>query len=163
MKRWIPRISAASAANRWITSTPSASTRTGAYYVGCRFTPARAITVTALSRWVISGNNQSHALSIRRVSDNALMGTVTVNCSGAPSSAWLDGAVSIALASGTQYRVYSNETANIDQWMNADGAGIYTVTADATMDGPDYSTDETTWYYFGSAGNSYTPASFTNT
>lgn len=88
--------------------------------VGFAFTPARTLTVSSLGRWVVSGNSQTHTLGIWNGS-GTLLGSVTVNCSGATAGQYLYATLSssISLANGTQYYIASAETSGGDQWYDA--------------------------------------------
>ncbi len=68
-------------------------------------------TITQLGRWVVSGNNQTHALKIYNSSTHALIDSVTVNCSGAPAGAFLYGTLSspVNVASGASVDIMSVE------------------------------------------------------
>ena len=129
---------------------------------GMWFTPSTGMTVTQLARWVISGNSQRHTLTLWGPTTNVLA-TVSVNCSGATTGAWLYGTLSssVALTSGQTYYVTSSETNGGDQWYDYSS----TITANAT-----YSSSVSAWelaYYLGgtmakggSSGRAYGPVNF---
>lgn len=104
--------------------------------VGFAFTPGRSLTVSALGRWVIGGNSQTHVIGIWNGS-GTLLGSVTVNCSGATAGQYLYGTLgsSISLASGTQYYIGSAETSGGDQWYDAFAV---TSTSDLTVNYASY-------------------------
>lgn len=119
---------------------------------------AAPVTVTDIGRWVIAGNNQSHTLRIYDLSD-ADIGNVTVNTSGAPSAAFLYGALGTAvmLAASSVYLICSDETFNGDDWSNNDATITW---------GSDFSTAYSGYFAFGSlnqnfdTGHSYGPIDF---
>ena len=74
-----------------------------------------AITVTEVSRWVNSGNNQTHTLKIVDASGTVMVSTST-NLAGA-SVGWKWETVSpTVLAANTKYYIFSSETVTGDTW-----------------------------------------------
>lgn len=100
--------------------------------VGFAFTPTRSLTVSSLGRWVVSGNSQAHVVGIWNAG-GTLLGSVTVNCSGATPGQYFYVTLGtpITLASGTQYYFGSAESSGGDQWYDAFAA---TSTSDLTVD-----------------------------
>jgi len=87
-------------------------------WVGCKFTVgATAITVNELARWVVSGNTQSHAVRLVRVSDSAVLGSVSIATSGAPVGfKYATLTTPVTLAANTAYYLMSQETSGGDWW-----------------------------------------------
>jgi hypothetical protein len=110
----------------FFTSTSIYATQNNlAGYVGITFTPTSAATVTQLGRWVVSGNSGTHTLYlIDNTEYGAVLGTVTVNASGAAAGAYLYGtlAPAVILSAGHQYTLVSSETDGGDTWGNNQGA-----------------------------------------
>lgn len=99
--------------------------------VGFQFTVgASNLNVTQLGRWVVSGNSLTHDITIYDVAAATVIGTVTVNTSGAPAAAYLYGNLSsaVTLVAGKSYGIESSEVNGGDLWFeNA------AVTNDAVM------------------------------
>ncbi|MFA7345158.1 MAG: DUF4082 domain-containing protein, partial [Terrimicrobiaceae bacterium] len=87
-------------------------------WVGFKFTVgSSAITVNQLGRWVVSGNSGTHAVRLARVSDGAVLGSVSIATSGAPVGfKYATLATPVTLAANTAYYVMSQETSGGDQW-----------------------------------------------
>jgi Domain of unknown function (DUF4082) len=84
--------------------------------VGFKFTTTYAITVTALGRWVVSGNSGTHTVALYNSSCSSL-GSVSVATSGATAGQfkYVNLGTPVALVTGTYY-VMSSETNGGDQW-----------------------------------------------
>lgn len=95
------------------------------------------IVITQLARWVISGNSQMHTLSIVK-NDGTVMGSLTINCSGAPTGQFLWGTLAspVTVPSGTIFYVVSSETSggSNDQWYGAANTVITTSGVDSTLE-----------------------------
>lgn len=92
---------------------------------GFSFTTGGAsITVTQLGRWVISGNSATHAVNLYSISGTTptLLGTVTVNTSGATPGTYIYGTLSspIVLSASGTYAIFSQEVLNGDDWSDDD-------------------------------------------
>ncbi len=116
------------------------------------------ITVTQLGRWVISGNSASHLLKIRKASDASVVGSVSVNTSGATTGAFLYGTLGspITLNASETYYLLSEETNMGDEWYDNDTT--VTSTAVASVDSAGYY--DGTLHAPGSAGQTYVLVSF---
>lgn len=118
-------------------------------------TGAGGATVTQLGRIVVSGNTQSHPLSIYLDSNRTTaLGSCSVNTSGqtAGQMTYCTLSPSVALAANTSYDVVSQETNNGDQWYDYDttvGPSWGQVTKAIYNNG--------TWNFNGGPGNSYGP------
>lgn len=109
----------ASTDTAFVTTTPAGDTRTDDIpFVGYRITVgSMPLTITALGRYVISGNDQSHEIKIVDGSNTTIV-TATINCSGL-SVGW--NYVSITpttLSASTIYYVFTQENTT-DSWFNA--------------------------------------------
>jgi hypothetical protein len=107
----------AAASEPFFTNSPVVYSRTGNYWLGCKITIGSASkTVTDIGRWVISGNSATHTLKILLASNNSLVASTSVNCSGATAGAYLYGSCTPAtLAANTAYYLVSDETGG-DSW-----------------------------------------------
>lgn len=121
--------------------------------VGFKFTANQNFTITDIGRWVVSGNNQTHALTIKD-SSCVTLGTVTVDCSGA-SVGFLYGHLSspISITSGSVYYVNSAEANGGDFWYDDDTT--VTTTSAATVNNSANGCGVNA-----GAGHSYVPVSF---
>jgi hypothetical protein len=93
---------------------------------------ATPITVTALGRWVISGNHNSHVMHLRN-SSNVDITTCTVNCSGATAGQYLYGAISAQVLSafGVYYIFSSEDSSDASElWNETDVVTVDPVIAD---------------------------------
>ena len=124
------------------------------------------VVVTQLGRWVISGNSQTHILRIYSdpFGTPTLLGSVTVNTSGATAGAYLYGTLSspVTLTASTAYVIVSDETNGGDQWSGSDAS--VTHTAVATVDQAVYRGGATggsgTFGAGGSTNNAFGPIAF---
>lgn len=125
----------------YITSTTVGTPRNDfAAANGMNVTPNTNLIVTQLGRWVISGNSQTHALSIYHDGGGGaavLDATVTVNCSGATPGQYLYGTLSpsFTMTNGTMYWVVSAETNGGDMWYDADTVISHTAVSSAQGNG----------------------------
>jgi hypothetical protein len=89
--------------------------------VGFEFTNSSgtSVVVTQLGRWVISGNDQVHVLSIYNSTANQVA-AVTINCSGAPTNQFLYATLSApyTIAPGATVYFLSSEVTGGDTWYN---------------------------------------------
>ena len=83
--------------------------------LGFQFVPTSNITITDLGRWVISGNSLTHVVGIYN-SSCVLLGSVTVNCSGATPSQYLYGHLTsgVSLVAGQTYSIQTTELSGGD-------------------------------------------------
>jgi hypothetical protein len=98
--------------------------------VGFQFTVgANPITVTALGRWVVSGNSGAHNLVIMTGDCSSTLAAVIVNTSGATPGTYLYATITpLTLSANASYRVLSTETsAGTEQWYSN---GPITTTSD---------------------------------
>jgi hypothetical protein len=91
---------------------------------------ASNLIVGSLGRWVVSGNSQTHQLTIFDLGTSSVIASVTVNCSGATPGQYLYGAITpTTLVAGHSYSIQSAEVSGGDQFYDDNT----TVTPDATM------------------------------
>jgi hypothetical protein len=85
-------------------------------------------TVYYLGRWVVSGNSSTHVVSLRD-SSGSVLGSVTLNTSGATAGQFLYGLLStpVVITNGLTYHLWTQETNAGDQWYDLTPV---TVTAD---------------------------------
>lgn len=98
--------------------------------LGFKFTVgASPITVSALGRWVVSGNSETHDVYIR--DSGGTLGTVNIDTSGAPAGAYFYATLGspLVLSASTDYYIFSVENLLGDQWYSSDT----TVTASAEI------------------------------
>lgn len=104
-----------------------------------------SITVTGLGRWVFSGNSEIHTLHIRAGS-NTVLGSCTVNTSGATAGLFLYCSLGSPVTLNAQaiYNVLSSEVsgAGHDHWYDSDT--VISHTAAATENTAVFSTGVTT-------------------
>lgn len=95
------------------------------------------ITITALARWTVNTNSATHVLYLT-AADGTILGSVSVNTSGATPTAWLFGTLGspVALSASTKYYIVSQEANGGDLWYN--DVGAYSVTAAAVSSGSTY-------------------------
>lgn len=128
---------------------------------GFQFTVGNSpITVTDLGRWVLSGNNQAHTLTIFAVNGHAVMATVSLPTSGAAVGAYAYATLPspATLSANTSYYLITTEVANLDTWYNNVG-GSQTTTNAASFDGPVWTPDNGATYNL-QTGGSYGPLNF---
>ncbi len=95
---------------------------------------SQPITLTALGRYVVSGNSQNHAVKIVRASDAADLGSAAVSTAGktAGQFTYADLSSPVTLSANTTYYIVSQEIASGDQWHN-NGNTILSTKTDATV------------------------------
>lgn len=117
-------------------TTASTELRTdgGGGFVGFWFenTSGEPIVITKLGRWQRAGNTQTHSLRVYQVTTSGaaatLLGSVSVNCSGATVDAWLEGTLSfpITIELGVNFLVVSEEFTGGDTFGNNGGTAFVT-------------------------------------
>ena len=134
--------------------------------VGMKITIGAApVAVTSLGRYVETGNKGTHALSIYRASDGALISSTTLNLATALKDstgyAYASLPAPVTLPAGGVYYIVSGETMGGDTWEGTyQNFPTLTHSAVATIQGAIYRSG-TTWISGGSAANqSYVPVSF---
>lgn len=110
--------------------------------VGFYFTVgATDITVTHLGRWVVSGNSETHVVTLYDGTDVATdgIGNVTVDTNGATPAEFVYEALAspVTLTSGNTYYLMSLENNGGDEWYTDSGTHP-TTTGDATLVGACY-------------------------
>jgi hypothetical protein len=90
-------------------------------HVGYTWTNSGANTVTALGRWVISGNSAGHVLTLVKMSDLSTVATVTLNTSGLTPGQfnYTNLASPVTLTDGVRYGIATQESNGGDQWYDA--------------------------------------------
>jgi hypothetical protein len=93
--------------------------------VGVEFTAAANFTVYELARWVVSGNSQTHTVTLLNATGTVL-GSVSVNTSGAPAGAFKYVALGspVALTNGNVYHIHSSEVASSDVFLDSVGTTL---------------------------------------
>jgi len=130
--------------------------------IGFQFTVGSSpITVYSLGRYMVSGNTGTHALTLVQVSNNAVLGTVTVAMSGATPGTYVYGTLTtpIALAANTSYYVQSAEVSPGDQYYSENTT--VTTTAAGTITNAEDSASGNRWFTGTLGSNSYGPVNFT--
>lgn len=116
-----------------------------------------ALSVTALGRWIVSGNAGTHLLKLTDATTLADLagGSVTLNTVGqtAGAYAFANLAAPVTLAAGSSYYLTSTEAAGGDQWYSFDTT--VTPTAAATIPAAAYFAPD--WNTIGTANQSYGP------
>jgi hypothetical protein len=97
-------------------------------WLGMKFTVgASPLSVTALGRYVISGNNATHMVKLVNSSSGTDVpnGSVSIALSGATAGQFKFGLLAnpITLSANTSYYVVSQETPGGDQWASRDDHG----------------------------------------
>jgi hypothetical protein len=126
------------------TLSDTANSYTG--WVGYEFTVGNSpITVNQLGRWVVSGNTGTHPVELVQASDGTVLGSVSVNTSGATAGAfdYVNLSSSINLSANTSYYILSQETSGGDKYYSA--GTLLTTTSDATINNSEDSTNNTTF------------------
>jgi len=143
----------------FITSQVLGSTRNnGTLPVGFQMVVGTSnLTVTSIGRWVISGNSQTHLLSIYD-NNNSYVTSVTVNCNGATPGQYLYGAITpVTLIATDTYFVYSAENLGGDLWYD-DNTTVTPNPAYGTVTHSAYNYNGST---HGGPNTSYVPVNFT--
>ncbi len=133
-----PRFVAGGAADvEFFTQFPAGSLRNDfAGDAGFKFTPTSNLVVTALGRVNVSGNTQTHAVTLYDATPTAL-GSVSIDASlGTPGTyEYAPLGSPVSLTSGTPYYLMSVEFNGGDQWYELN---ILAHTADASLDNAAY-------------------------
>lgn len=139
-----------------------ASNRSQTIQTGGMFYNATGInvTITQLGRWVLSGNNQTHTITVYNGSAVS-QGSVTINCSGATPNQFLYGTLASPITIGPGYWfVLSSETAGGDTWTGGTTGQPATYTDIGNMQTAYMDTPSGTLVVTGIAGVSNGPVSF---
>lgn len=132
-------------------------------WVGCYVTPRNGnITVTALGRWVIAGNSQTHTVKVLR-NGLSTIASASINTVGATAGQvrYTD-VTPFTLTNGVQYVIASQEFNLGDQWYNNGAQNTALVRWDkGTCDDAVYSIAGTTYSTMVAGTNSmFVPVSF---
>lgn len=127
-------------------------------WVGLYFAMEGAHTITALGRYVHSGNSQTHTLKLTDNSCNTL-GSVTVDCNGATAGQFLYAALSspISVTNHTLYYLMSRETIGGDQWSDNTSQ---TFSADKYSADGSFGVDDTSCAGGGTVDKCFVPVNF---
>lgn len=119
---------------------------------------AANVVVTQLGRWVVSGNSGTHSLRIRN-SSGTLLGSVSVNTSGATSGQFLYGTLGspITLTASGVYYIFSLEVNGGDQWYSGADTTISTTAVGIVNQ---YGYYDGTIHTGGGLGSCWCPVSF---
>lgn len=130
--------------------------------VGMKITVGGAgITVTHLGRWVVAGNSGTHTVYLCSDTGFGILGSVSVNTSGATTAAFAYTALGspITLTASGVYYIVSHETLAGDQWYET--TTTVTTTAVATVNDSCYGTAGAALAIVGSgSGHTFVPVSF---
>jgi O-glycosyl hydrolase len=134
--------------------------------VGMEFTTGSApLRVTSLGREYISGNSQTHILSLYRASDHALLGSTSIDMSRGSADRlgfkYASLSSPIVLAAHTTYFLMSSETNGGDQWYDLDSTVL--LGAGASVNGPAWTSDGTTFTAYTPRSTSYGPVNLLHT
>lgn len=144
----------------WVTSyIPVTSLRndfTGA--LGFKMTPTIDINITALGRWVVLGNSQSHNIVVYD-GVGVPLASSTIDTSGKPAGAftYANLAIPCPVYAGQDYYVLSSEILGGDEWYDWQGAST---TSDSLLTRFTYTDDYVNFYSFGSGGQMWVGVSF---
>lgn len=120
------------------------------------------LTITDLGRWVYAGDDQSHNLVVyTNISGSAsLVGSVSINLSGAPTNQFAYASVTISLKDGGTYFIGSSEIngASEDRWGGIDSAFLYRDVF--ILRGQSYSSDGISFNNTVNSGSCYGPPNF---
>jgi hypothetical protein len=106
--------------------TPGTARNNSTAAFGINFIADSNMTVTELGRWVISGNSQTHTVTIRN-NAGASLGSVSIDASsGAGAFKYAVLSSPVSLTAGNRYWILSDETNGGDQWYNGDSAVSFT-------------------------------------
>lgn len=125
----------------FLTSTPIEALRSD--FAGCLgfsfTTPASPVlTVTALGRWKVAGNNQSHTVSLKLADGTVVASAIVDFSAGGTDGAYNYTSITpVALSPSTKYFVVSSETNGGDQWHDS---GAVTTSGVATLGSSAYQT-----------------------
>ena len=116
---------------------------------------ATAITVTALGRWVLSGNSGSHTVTLYDEATTSTVISVSVNTSGATAGQFLYvNCTPTLLVNTRQYALETAETSGGDQWYDGDSSITYTAAITNVSRAANHNASG------GSANQTYGPVSF---
>jgi endoglucanase len=125
--------------------------------VGFSFTvDGSPITVTALGRWILPGNSQTHTLYLADASTGQTLATATINASGkSVGFNYVALSSNVVLNANKQYIIASSEMNGGDTWYNDNT--IISLRPGVTLN---YSNWYDSSYHNNIAGHSYVPVSF---
>lgn len=107
---------------------------TGCVGMGFQVSSSFDLSVKDLSRWVVSGNSQTHTLRLLDGTGSVLIASASVATSGAPAGAYKAATITpVMLEGNSKYVLMSQETNGGDQWYNNDTT--VTPSSVATMNG----------------------------
>lgn len=116
----------APSSTEWMTAVSGGTPRSDySEPLGCCFDVGGSpITVTHLGRWIISGNNQIHTVSLGTGTTGfplSVLGSVSVDTTLGTPGTFLYTALGspVTLSASTRYVIVSSETAFLDSWLNA--------------------------------------------
>lgn len=127
--------------------------------LGLRFrVGASPIAATALGRWRLAGNSQSHTVKLVRASDSTEIASVSIDASAGTADQFQFAGLSapVLLAANTEYYLVSREYSAGDQWLDCDTT-ITTSTAAQALSAVFSTGDETTYSTSCDAGDSFGP------
>jgi hypothetical protein len=102
--------------------------------VGYQFTPVVNMRVTAVGRWIDSGNSGTHTVKVLRHASPAFVASASINTSGATAGQHKYASVTpVTLLAGALYTLWTQETNGGDQWQNY--PVLLTSTADGIVNG----------------------------
>lgn len=108
-------------------------------FFGCQFIPSVNMTVTDLGFMMLSGNTQTHTVSLTDNSSTLLAQTSALATSGQTPGNYIFGTVtSVHLTSGTEYYIQVSGTSGGDGYFN--DSGTFTTTSDAAVTASVFST-----------------------
>lgn len=125
---------------------------------------AYPLTVTALGRYCLSGNSQTHQLTITTGPNNTpVLGSVNVNMSGCTPGTTVYGSLSpfVTLSANTQYYITSSEVSGGDTFWDTDSV-LTTTTNAATLTGGVWCSAVSggSCLYYGTQNSTYGPLNF---
>ncbi|MEO8425632.1 MAG: Ig-like domain-containing protein, partial [Verrucomicrobiota bacterium] len=129
-------------------------------WLGMKFTVASPLSVTALGRYVISGNSRTHTVKLVNASNGTDVpnGSVSIALSGATAGQFKYVGLSspITLLANTSYYVVSQESPGGDDW--ADESTTVTTSGVASCDGAIL--NSASWLYRPPANTTFVPVNF---
>ena len=155
-----PAIAPGPTGTPWVTGQTMSTLRTDTADFGCIFAAGGSnITVTALGRWVFSGNSLTHTVGIYGIGGAGdLRGSVSIATSGATVGAYKYVALStpVTLLAGASYYLISTE--GTDTW--SDGDMTATTTSVASITNSVYTLSRGGAFFAWNAGKTAVPVSF---
>ncbi len=100
-------------------------------YIGFNFTMLSTKTLTAIGRYCVTGNSQTHDLWITHSDNSGTIAHVTVNMSGCTPGSFIYTTASGTLTNTVEYACVSGEANGGDSWI--DDTSTLTVTGAATL------------------------------